>query len=84
MLEGGGVEEVELVAALAAGVEEAGGFEDVEVLGDGLAGGGQTVFHDEAGAELEEGLAVAVEELVEDGAPGGVGERVEDVGHGLS
>ena len=76
------MEVVELVAACAAGGDQAGGLEDVEVLGDGLAGGAEVVLHGEARAELEEGLAIAVGQLVEDGAPRGVGERVVDVWHG--
>src|SRR6266542_2477770 len=82
LLKGGGVEVVELVAAFTARGDEAGELEDGEVLGDGLAGGGEVMLHGEAGAELEEGLAIAVGQLVEDGAPRGVGERIEQVRHG--
>jgi hypothetical protein len=51
-------EVVELAAAFAAGGDQAGGLQDVEVLGDGLAGGGELVLHGEPGADLEQGLVV--------------------------
>jgi hypothetical protein len=72
---------VELVAALAPGRDEAGPFEDVQVLGDGLTGGAETVLHREAGAQLEQRLPVAIGQLVEDGAPRRVGERSVDIRH---
>jgi len=77
----GGVEMVELVAALAAGAHEAGLLEDGEVLGDGLARGTQAVPVDQSRAEREQGLAVGVGELVEQGPPRRVGECAEHVAH---
>ena len=67
----------QLEAALAAGAgaaDEAGCFEDAEVLGDGLAG--------EAGAlgELSDRARVGVGEFCDEGEPGLVPEGGEEVG----
>jgi hypothetical protein len=70
------------VAALAAPDDEAGVLEDVEVLGDGLTARAHAVPGDQPGAQLEQRLAVPVLQLVEDGAPGRVGEGLEHVAHG--
>ncbi|MFN8050490.1 MAG: hypothetical protein U0Q22_03550 [Acidimicrobiales bacterium] len=75
---------MELVATVASGRHEAGLLEHVEVLGDGLPRGGELVLGREAGAELEERLAVAVDELVQYGAPSRVGEGLEHVSHALT
>jgi hypothetical protein len=56
---------VVLVATSSFGGDESGFFEDREVLGDGLAGGAESVLHGQAGADLEQRLAVAVDELVD-------------------
>jgi hypothetical protein len=74
-----GYEVVELVAPLAPRLDEAGGFEHVEVLRDCLPGGTEPVFERETRADLEERLAVSLRQLVEDLSPGFVGERLEDV-----
>ena len=39
------------------------------------------MLHDQAGADLEEGLTVAIGQLVQDRAPGRIRERLEDVAH---
>ena len=64
----GGVQVVVLVAPSTFGRDESGGFEEGEVLGDGLAGRIESVLHGQSGADLEECLVVAVDELVEDGS----------------
>jgi hypothetical protein len=51
------------------------------VLGDGLAGRTEAVLGRQAAAQLEQRLAVPVPELVEDHAPGRVGEGAEHVTH---
>src|SRR5690606_28540735 len=76
-----GVDVVELVAPLATGADEPRGLEDLEVLGDRLPGRGELVARGEAGADLEERLAVAVHELVEDRATGRDRARHEHVRH---
>ena len=75
--QGGGVEVVEGVAALAPPVDEPGRLEDVEVLGDRLSARGQAVGAHHAGAQLEQRLAVPLGEGVQQGPPGGVGQRLE-------
>ena len=70
---------MELVPAVPARLDQAGLLEHVEVLRDRLAGHAQPVRGQPA-AQLEERLTVAVGQLVEDGAPGGRGQGVEDVG----
>jgi hypothetical protein len=72
---------MELVSARALGPDESGRFEDVEVLGDGLSGGAHAVPGDEAIADLEQGLAVAIGQLVQNRAPGSVRQRLEQVTH---
>ncbi len=78
-----GVEVVVFVPTFTPGGEEPDGFEHREVLGDRLSGEGQFVVQGEAGAEFEQRLTVPLAEGVEDGAPGGGGERFEQVGHAL-
>jgi hypothetical protein len=74
---------VVLVATSSFGGDESGVFEDGEVLGDGLAGGAESVLHGEAGTDLEQRLAVPVDELVEDGSTCRVVERLIQLGcHG--
>ncbi len=73
-----GVEEVELLPARPARDDEPGVLEHAQVLHDPEAG------HLQLGLELGERAAVALEEPVEEKAPGRVGERLEDqvvVGH---
>ena len=67
------VQEVQLLPALPAGDDEPGVLEHAEVLHDAEAG------HLELGLELRERAAVALEEPVEEMAPGRVGERLEDL-----
>jgi hypothetical protein len=57
---------VEFVAPASLRVDQAGPLEHVEVLGDRLAGRGESVLHREPGAELEQRLRLALDELVED------------------
>jgi hypothetical protein len=78
------VEMVELVATLAAGPDQAGRLQDLQVLRDGLSGRSQAVSHDQPGAELEERLAVALHEFVEDGSPRRVRQGPEDVRAGVT
>jgi hypothetical protein len=75
VVDGDGVEVVELFAAVPDGGDEVGVLEEAEVLGDGLAG------HVEVRAEGGEGLAVVLVEKVEELAAAGVGEGFEDVVH---
>src|SRR4051794_36560816 len=72
---------MELVPALAAGGDEAGLLQDVQVLGDGLPARAEPVPADQPGAQLEQRLVVPLLELVEDGPPGRVREGFEDVAH---
>jgi hypothetical protein len=81
MLQRPSVEVVELVAALPAGDDQAGGLQHVEVLGDRLAGGGEPMLHGQPRADLEQGLVVTVGQLVEDLPAGGVGQGVVHVTH---
>jgi len=84
-----GVEVVELVATLAARPDQAGCLQDVEVLRYGLARRADAVTHDQSRTDLEEGLAVAIGQLVENRPSRGVGEGPKDlvavgcVGHSL-
>jgi hypothetical protein len=71
---------VVLVATSSFGGDESGVFEDGEVLGDGLAGGAESVLHGQAGADLEQRLAVPVDELVEDGSTCRVAQRLVQLG----
>jgi hypothetical protein len=71
---------VVLVATSSFGGDESGGFEDGEVLGNGLAGRAESVLHDQAGADLEQRLAVPVDELVEDGSTCRVVQRLVQLG----
>jgi hypothetical protein len=71
----------ERVAPFPSPGDQARVLEDVEVLGDGLAARAHPVPADQPGAQLEQRLAVPVLQLVEDGAPGRVGEGLEQVAH---
>jgi hypothetical protein len=72
LVNGDGIEEVELVASAAAGGDEVCLLEDAEMLCDGLTG------HVNSFAELAEGLSVAGEEPVEEQAAAGICEGPED------
>lgn len=72
VVDGDGVEVVDLLAAPPERDDEIGVFEDAEVFGGSLAG------HVEVGGEAAEGLAVIGVEPVEERAAGGVGEGFED------
>src|SRR5690606_41741211 len=76
-----GVDVVELVAPLATGADEPRGLEDLEVLGDRLPGRGELVTRGEAGADLDERLAVAVHGVVGGCATGRVREVLEHGRH---
>ena len=56
---------MELVPATAFDTNETRGFEDFEVLTDGLARGREPVFHGEFRAQLEQRLFVALHQQVE-------------------
>lgn len=75
LVEGDGIEEVELLTATPSGGDEVGVFEDFEVLGDGLTG------HVEAAAEIAESLAVLAAQLIEQGPAAGIGQGFEDCIH---
>ena len=66
-----------LGATVAARGDQAGLLEDREVLRDGLTARGDPVPHGQARAELEQRLAVAVGQLVEDHPAGLVGKSLE-------
>lgn len=72
---------MELVSTRALGPDQSGRFEHVEVLGDGLSRSAHTVPRDEPTADLEQSLAVAIGQLVQDRPPGSVGQRLEQVTH---
>ncbi len=68
LLQGGRIQVVMLVATSSLGSDESGRFEDEQVLGDGLAGGAESVLHGQSGADLEQRLVVPLQEFVEDGS----------------
>ena len=76
----GGVQVVELVAAAAPGVHQAGRFKDLEVLGDCLPGQADALARVEPGAEFEKGLPGALCQFIQDGPAGGVGDGLVHVG----
>ena len=55
---------MELVPALPSGNNEARVLEHLEVLGDGLPGGAEAVFHCQSAADLEQRLPVVLDELL--------------------
>src|SRR5215207_3306459 len=75
----GRVDVVELEPTLPAGAYETGGLEHVEVLRDRLPRRAQAVPHDQPRADLEQGLSVALDELVQDRSPRGIGKCLEHV-----
>src|SRR5947207_2194654 len=75
------VDAVELVPALAAGLDHTRGLQDVEVLGDRLPRRAKPVLDRQTRADLKERLPVPVGQLVEDRAARGVGQGLEDVTH---
>src|SRR5215207_9763487 len=81
LLQGIGVDVVEFEAPVASDLHEAGRFEHLQVLRDPLARRAEAVLHREPRAQLEEGLAIAFDELVEDRSPRRIGERLEHVAH---
>src|SRR5215470_2224145 len=76
-----GVDVVELVPALAAGLDQARGLQNVEVLRDRLPRRAKPVLDRQARADLKERLPVPVGQLVEDRAARGIGQGLEDVTH---
>ena len=76
-----GVDVVELVPALAAGLDQTRGLENVEVLRDRLPRRAKPVLDRQARADLKQRLPVPVGQLVEDRAARGVGQGLEDVTH---
>jgi hypothetical protein len=75
LVQGDGIEVVQLLPAAADGADQVGRLQDGQVLGRGLPG------HVEAGAELAEGLAALLPQLVEEVAPGRIGQRLEHLVH---
>src|SRR5262245_65164872 len=75
------VDVVELVAALASCLDQAGGLEQLEVLRDRLAGRSEPVLGRQARAELEQPLPVPLGQLVEDRAARRVGQGLGEVRH---
>ena len=65
---------MELVAAVPAGVHQTRRLEQIEGVADRLPRGRDLVPHDQPIADLEEGLAVAIGQFVEDLASGGIGQ----------
>jgi hypothetical protein len=78
------VQVVELVAALPTSGDQSRAFEHIEVLGDGLARGAQSMLGGQGGAQLEQGLSVSLRQLVNERAPGRVGEGLKHVAHSNS
>jgi hypothetical protein len=70
-----GIEEVELLAAAAFGDDQAGLLEHAQVLHDAKTS------HRQPALERAQRLPVALEQLVEQAAAGGVANRPEDVVH---
>jgi len=70
---------MELVAAPALRSHQAGLLEYVEVLRNRLPAGADAVTHDQPTTDLEEGLAVAIGQFIEDCPSGWVGEGPEDL-----
>src|SRR5436309_8196364 len=76
-----GVDVVELVPALAAGLDQTRGLQNVEVLRDRLPRRAKPVLDRQTRADLKQRLPVPVGQLVEDRAARGVGQGLEDVTH---
>lgn len=70
-----GIQKVQLLAPVPDHGEEVGGFEDIEVLGHGLAG------HVEMGAEFRQRLPVGLVQVVEELAAARIGEGFEHIFH---
>ena len=81
MVQRRGIKIVERVPTLVAGADQSGRHEEVDVLGNGLAGRAKLVFGRQPCAQLEQRLPIAVGELVKDCPSGGVGQCFEDVTH---
>jgi len=60
---------VKLVAPLALGCNQPGRFEQFKMLRDTLAGSRDLVLHRQAGAQLEQRLAIPLGQFVEDRPP---------------
>ena len=75
------VEVVELVAALPPRSDEPCLLEDIEVLGDRLTGRVEAVVADQPDAELEQRLAIALSQLIEDRPAGRVGECLVEIAY---
>ena len=78
------VEVVELVTAIPAGVHQARCLEQIEVLRDRLPRGRDLMPHDQPIADLEECLAIAIGQFVEDLASSGIGQGLEHIAHAHS
>jgi hypothetical protein len=64
---------MELVSTLATGGDETRSLQDIEVLGDGLTTGVDSVLGHQTCAQLEQGLIISLLQLIQDQPPGGVG-----------
>lgn len=72
---------VELVSPLFARRDQPGLLQYRQMLGYGLPGQTQLVSTRQADTDLEQGLTVALGQLVENGPPGGIGKGFEDITH---
>lgn len=72
---------MEPVATLGLHEDEPGRLEDLKVLGDPLTACSDPVSSRQPSAQLEERQTVLTQELIEDQAPGLVGDRLVDVIH---
>src|SRR4051794_25297268 len=75
---------MKLVSTFSSGLHEPGGFQDVEVLRDRLAGEAQAMIHRQSCAQLEQGLAIPLVQFVQNGPPCRCAEGFEDIGHGMT
>jgi hypothetical protein len=64
---------MKLEAALAPGLDQACGFQSLEVLRDRLARGAELMFGRQPRADLEQGLAVALGQFIKDPPAGRIG-----------
>jgi hypothetical protein len=78
-----GVNIVKLVLALPDRCHQARRLQYFKVLGDRLSSKSDLMLHSQTRAELKEGLAVTLNQLVENRATGRSSDRLEDIAHGL-
>lgn len=73
------IQMMEFVPAVPARGHQTGGRQHVQMLRNRLPARCELVAHGEPCAELEQGLAVAIGQFVEDRPTRGVGKRLEDI-----